>query len=146
MPAGIFVFISCARDSLATSVFTVPARPLPTFVDGSDVGLHAVPSEFPITPHNDSVALSSPYATPASSTAVLHKAALGTIPPALPVHKGSVLSQKDTGPQAPSAVSQSASRIAGTNRTPILAVHAAPPLLRSPSQTAVPSLLPSWHI
>ena len=82
---------ACTSDSLAAPVFTVPATPLPTFVDFSDVGLHAVPSEFPISLHNDSAPLPTSGATPASSTAVLDKAALGAIPPARPVYKHSVV-------------------------------------------------------
>ena len=51
-----------------------------------------------------------------------------------------------SGPQALSAVSHFASRVAGTNRRQIPVVPAAPPLLPSPSQTALPSLLPSGII
>ena len=79
----VFPVNACTSDSLATSVFTVLAAPLPTSVDGSDLGLHAVSSEFPISIRNDSLPLPTPAATPASSTAALHKAALGAISPAL---------------------------------------------------------------
>ena len=129
--------------SLAASVFTVPATPLPSFVDGSDLSLHAVPPELPISLHNDSALLPTPVATPASTTAVLHKAALAPIPPALPVDNDCVVRQMDSGPQAPSAVSHPASRVAGTNGSQIPVVLEAPPLLPSHSQTALPSLLPS---
>ena len=137
---------ACTSDYLAASVFTVPAALLPTSVDGSDLGLLAVSSEFPISLHNDSAPLPTPVATPASSTAVLNKTALGAIPPALPVHKDSVVRQMDSGPQTPSAVSHSASRVARTNRRQIPVVPAAPPMLPSPSQTALPSILPSGLI
>ena len=80
--------------------------------------------------------------TPASSTVVPDKAALGAIPPALPVHKDSVVRQTNSGPQAPSAVSHSASRVAGTNRRQIPIVPTASPLLPNP----LPSLLPSGLI
>ena len=110
-------------------MFTVPAAPLPTSVDGSDLGLHAVFSEFLISLHNGSASLPTPVATPASSTVVPDKAALGAIPPDLPVHEDFVVRQMDSGPQAPSAVSHAASRVAGTNRRQIPAVPAAPPLL-----------------
>ena len=52
----------------------------------------------------------------------------------------------DSGPQTPSAVSHSASRVAGTNCAQVPVVSAAPPLLPSPSQTALLSLLPSGLI
>ena len=127
-------------------VFVVPAAPMPTSADGSDLGLHAVSSEFPPSPHDDSAPLVSSVATPASSTVVLDKAALGAIPSALPVHKDSVVRQLDSGPQASSAISHSASRVAGTNRAQVPAVPAASPLLPSPSQTALPSLLPTHFV
>ena len=43
-------------------------------------------------------------------------------------------------------MSHSASRVAGTNRSKFPVVPAAPPLLHSPPQTALPSLLPSGVI
>ena len=87
----VFPVNACTSDSLAASVFTVPAAPLPTSVDGSDLGLHAVSSELPISLPYDSAPLPTPVATPASSTAVLDKAALGAIPPGRPVYKHSVV-------------------------------------------------------
>ena len=52
----------------------------------------------------------------------------------------------DLGPPAPSLVSHPASRITGTNRAQVPVVPAVPPLLSSPSQMALPSLLPSGLI
>ena len=49
----------------------------------------------------------------------------------------------DSGPQMPSAMPHSASRVAGNTRAQVPVVPVAPPLLFSPSQTALPSLLPS---
>lgn len=71
-----------ANDSLAASVFTVPAIPSPTSADGSDLGTHAVPSEFPPSLYDDSATLPSLVATPVSSAVLVDKAALGTIPAA----------------------------------------------------------------
>ena len=70
---------------------------------GSDFGLHAVSSEFPPSLHDDSASPPSSVAITASSTVVLDKAALGTIPRALPVHKDLAVRQTDSGSQAPSA-------------------------------------------
>ena len=85
-------------------MFTVPIAPLRTSADGTDLSQHAVSSEPPPSRHDDNALLPSQVATPASSTGVLHKVALGAIPPALPVHKDSVVRQMDSGPQAPSAM------------------------------------------
>ena len=142
----VFPENACNSDSLAASVFTVPATPLPISADGSDLGLHAVSSEFPTSLHNDSALLPTPVATPASSTVVLNKAALGAIPRALSVHKDSVVRPMNSGPQAPSAVPHSASRVAEINHSQVPVAPAAPPLLPLPSQTALPSLLPSGLI
>ena len=92
------------------------------------------------TPHSSSVTAS------ASSTVVHDKVSLGAVSPALPVIKYSAERLADLGPLAPSAVSHSVSRVAGTNRALISGVPAAPPLLPSPSQTALLSLLPSRPI
>ena len=127
-------------------MFAVPAAPLPTSVDGLDLGQHAVSSEFPTSLYSDSAPLPTPVATPASNTVVLDKTALSAIPPDLPVRKDSVVRPMDSGPQVPSAVPQSASRVAGTIHRQVPVVPAAPPLLPSPSQTALPSLLPSGLI
>ena len=134
----------------------MPAAPLPTSVDGSELGLHAVFSEFPISLHNDSTPLPPPVSTPASYTAVIDEAALGAIPPALSVHKHSMVRQMDSGLQAPSPMSHSASPVAEINRGQIPAVPAAPPLVPSPSPTALrlavteppllASLSPPWII
>ena len=70
------------EGSLAASAFTVPAAPLPTLADGADPGLHAVSSEFPPSLHDNSAPHPTRVATPASSTVVLDKAALGAIPAA----------------------------------------------------------------
>ena len=71
---------------------------------------------------------------------------MGAIPPALPIRKDSVARQIDLGPQAPSVMPHSASRAAWNNRAQVPVVPAAPPLLPSPSQTALPFLLPSGLI
>ena len=60
--------------------------------------------------------------------------------------KTEVVRHMDLGPPAPSLVSHPASRITGTNRAQVPVVPAVPPLLSSPSQMALPSLLPSGLI
>ena len=61
-----------------------PATPLPISVEVSDLGLHAVSSEFPTPLHDGSTPLPSPVGSPASSTIVIDKLALGAIPAATP--------------------------------------------------------------
>ena len=73
----------------------IPAASQSTSADGSDPGLHVVSSELPPSLPDDSGSLFSSVATLPSSTVVLDKAALGAIPPALPVHKDSVVRQMD---------------------------------------------------
>ena len=127
-------------------MFAAPAGPLQTSADGTDLDQHAVLSELSPSLLGDNAPHPSSVAAPASSAVILDKDSLGAIPPALPVHNGSVARQMDSGPQAPSAVPHSAPRVAGNNRTKLPVVPAAPPLLHSPSQKALPSLLPSGLI
>ena len=126
-------------------MFAVPVSPLSTSTDGTDVGQHAVSSELSPLLHDDNAPQTSSVATPASSTVTLDKAALGAIPPAFPVHQDSVVRQMGLDSQAHSAVSHSASRDAGTNSAQVPVVPAAPPLLPSPSQMALPPRLP-WAL
>ena len=139
-PHWVFPVNAYASDPVATPVFAAPAPPLPTSADGTDLGRHAVSSALLLPLLDDNTPHPSSVAAPTSSTAVLDKDALGAIPPALPVHKDSVVRQMDSGPQAPCAVPHSALRVAGNNRAQFPVVTAAPPLLPSPSQTALPSL------
>ena len=127
-------------------MFAAPVVPLPTSADGTDLGLHVAPSELSPSLHGDHAPHPISIATPDSSTVVLDKAALGAIPPALAAQKDSAIRQIDSGPQAPSTVSCSASRVAGSNRAQLPEAPGAPPLLPSPSQTALPSFLPSGLI
>ena len=123
-PTATHALSAVAFDRAALGA--IPAALPPTSADGSDLGLHAVFSEFPPSLHDDSAPLPSSVATLPPSTGVLGKAALRAIPPALPVHKDSVACQMDSGPQAPSAVPQSASRVAGNNRAQVPVVPAGP--------------------
>ena len=145
-PDWLLPLNACASDSVATSVFAVPAAPLQTSTDGTDLGQHAVSSELSPSLHDDNTPHPSSVAAPASSTVVLDKDALGAIPLALPAQKDSVVRQNDSGPQALSAVPHSAWRAAGNNHTQVPVVPAAPPLLPLLFQTALPSFLPSGLI
>ena len=127
-------------------MFVAPAAPLPTSADGADLDHHVVSSALPSPLLDDNTPHPSSVAAPASSTVVLDKDGLGAIPPSLPVHIDSAAHQMDSGPQVPSAVPHSASRVAGNNRAQVPVVPAGPPLLPSSSQTALPSLLPSGLI
>ena len=124
---------TCTSDYLAASVFAVPVAPfLPAPTEGTDPGRRAISSE--------------PYSVPVSSTADPGNAARETLPPAQPVYHDLAEHPTDSGPQEPSAVSHSASRVARTNRDQVSVVPAASPLLPSSSQTALPSLPPSGLI
>ena len=89
---------------------------------------------------------SSSVAVLFSTTVTLDKAASETLPPALLAHHDSAEHPTDSGPQEPSAVSHSVSRVARTSRDQAPVVPAAPPLLSLSSQTALPSLPPSGLI
>ena len=131
-PHWVFPVNACASDPVAASVFVAPAAPLPTSADGADLDHHVVSSALPSPLLDDNTPHPSSVAAPASSTVVLDKDGLGAIPPSLPVHIDSAAHQMDSGPQVPSAVPHSASRVAGNNRAQVPVVPAAPPLLPSP--------------
>ena len=105
-----------------------------------DPGRRATVFEPSPSPTNGDAPQSSSVAVPVSSTVTLNKAASETLPSALPVHHDSAEHRTDLGPQEPSAVSHSALRVARTNRDQVSVVPAAPPLLPSSSQAALPSL------
>ena len=73
----------------------------------------------------------------------LDKAGLQTTSPALYAYYDSPERPTESGPQEPSAVSLSASRVARTNSEQVPAVSKAPSRLHVSSQTALPSLVPS---
>ena len=142
----IFPVKVCASDPVAASVFAALTARLPTCADGTDHGQYAVSSALSSPALGDNTPHPSSVAAPASSTVALDKDALGAIPTALPVHKDSVARQMDSGPQAPPAVPHLASRVARNNRAQVPVVPTVPPLLPSPSETALLSFLPSAYL
>ena len=142
----VFPVNTCTSDPAVASVFAATAAPLPTSADDMDHGQHAVSSALPTPLLDEHTPQTNSLAAPAPSTVILDKDTSGAISPALPVHIDSAARQMDSGPQAPSAVLHSASRVAGNNRAQVPIVPAAPLLLSSRYQTALPSLLLSGLI
>ena len=133
-----------ANDPVAAYTFTAPTAPLHTSVDGTDHDEYAVSPTLPSPLLDDNTQpLPLSVVAPTSSAVVLDKDALGAIPPALTVHQDSVARQMDSGPQAPSAMPQLASGVAGDNRAHVPLVLAAALLLSLTPQTVLSSLLPS---
>ena len=115
-PNWVFHVNAYASDALDAYVFATSA-------DGTDLGKHAVFSDLSPPLHDDNAPHPCSVETPASTTVVFDKEALGAIPLALPIHKHSVERPTDLRPQAPSAVFYSPSRVTGTNRAHLSLIH-----------------------
>ena len=123
-----FTTSTWADDNIVASVSAIPVVRSLTPPRGAGLGQNTVYSEHALLPC-DGVAATT-----------LHKAAWGTFPSASLVGTDPAWRTTKLGPQTPSVLSHSVSRVAGATCT---VVPAAPPRLLSPSRTAPPSPLPS---